>query len=1030
MKTVQQLCKPRKSIFSVSNKEDVLNLKDLIENTIDPAIFFEENYTTGGMDILIRNAFDRFAGKSDVSLIKLTQAMGGGKTHNMIALGLLAKFPECRKNISIKGELIQFTDKVRVIGFSGRETDYPFGIWGSLANQLDRFDQFKNYYSPLQAPGETAWIELLKSNEPLLILLDELPPYFEDASSKVIGNSDLSIVTTTAISNLLVAVNKKELSNVLIVISDLKASYEGGSEKLNRALINLDKEVGRSSLNLEPVKLNTDEVYHILRKKLFEQIPNSTEIRTVTDKYSEEIKKAYQLELLSKSYDDFTMQALESYPFHPAIKNLYARFKENSGFNQTRGLIRLMRSLVKTIYSDHRIKEAIYLLSPHHFDLNDNETYNIVNNINPSLSNAISNDIASNGTSRSESLDKETNSTDFQDVAKLIYFSSLADVPNAIKGIHEFEIFLYLCEPNRNIQFIKNSVLSGLRTNCWYLHVDREGKYLFKNTQNILANIHSLVQSYPKESSMKELRAILSEIFKPALKDVYQEVSYLQNLEEVKISMDKVHLIVHKPSDTGGISPDINLFYENQIFKNRVLFLSGDRSGMSSLLYQSANLKAIKEILSIMDKEKVPSNDPQRGEANELLEKFLHNFYSAARETFSVLLFPIGNGLRTADFDMNFSANTYNGEEQIRNVLLDKQKFTSDIDSDVFRKKCEARLFTHQEMEWKEVVKRSATQISWQWHRTDALERLKDKMFSQEYWKENGSFLDKGPFPPPESKVNVQLISHDEITGVCHLKLMPENGDTIYYEYKSTPSTASSRIEDLSKFLTSEMNVRFLCVDTTGKHPTGGVTVWKNQLWLKYKLIQKGNLVNVHLESIPGGSSILYSTDGSNPSEFGGTYTEPFDVSAPCLLLAVAQKDGVISNKLEVKLNPKENTSNFQIDHDKLLTWNRKFSLRNTSEVYQFLQRLKMDKVLSAKLRINILVQEDENKWFEFNSGKKIFLSPDKIESIIHELRTSIESETNTVHLDVGILRFTNGKSFLDWIKVDNLEYKFEEIIQ
>ncbi len=43
------------------------------------------------MNLLFDTAFKRFEGKSSSGIIKLTQAMGGGKTHNMLALGVLAK---------------------------------------------------------------------------------------------------------------------------------------------------------------------------------------------------------------------------------------------------------------------------------------------------------------------------------------------------------------------------------------------------------------------------------------------------------------------------------------------------------------------------------------------------------------------------------------------------------------------------------------------------------------------------------------------------------------------------------------------------------------------------------------------------------------------------------------------------------------------------------------------------------------------------------------------------------------------------
>ena len=103
----------------------------------------------------------------------------------------------------------------------------------------------------------------------------------------MIGNSDLSVVSGTALSNLLVAANKEELSRVCIVISDLKATYEGGSQAINEALKNFENEVKRSSLG-EPVGLNTDEVYHILKKRIFESLPGDDIILKIAQSYGDE----------------------------------------------------------------------------------------------------------------------------------------------------------------------------------------------------------------------------------------------------------------------------------------------------------------------------------------------------------------------------------------------------------------------------------------------------------------------------------------------------------------------------------------------------------------------------------------------------------------------------------------------------------------------------------------------------------------------------------------------------------------------
>ena len=259
MKSLFELCKPRDSVFDETKRDDTLDLTNFVDGRIDIERFIEETYVTQGMEQLIESAFKRFRRKGSSGIIKLSQAMGGGKTHSMIILGLIASRPELRKTI-LDG---RFDDeqlgKIRVVAFTGRESDVPYGIWGAIADQLGKKEVFNAYYRPPQAPGQTAWINLLKG-EPLLILLDELPPYLDYARAITIGNSDLSSITTTALSNLFTAINKEELSNVCLVISDLRAAYEKGGELLQRSFRELESEINRSSINIEPVSSVSDEV--------------------------------------------------------------------------------------------------------------------------------------------------------------------------------------------------------------------------------------------------------------------------------------------------------------------------------------------------------------------------------------------------------------------------------------------------------------------------------------------------------------------------------------------------------------------------------------------------------------------------------------------------------------------------------------------------------------------------------------------------------------------------------------------------
>ena len=203
MKNLKTLCTPRQSVFEHDRRATVLSLDAFLSGKIDGDEFFEENYFTAGMVTLVDRVFRQLAGATTgSSVFQLSQAMGGGKTHSMIALGLLAQGPALRKKVLGDKDPAPNLKKCRVAGFNGRSTDAPGGIWGSIAEQLGKADQFAQYISPLlRAPGPEAWKQLL-GNDPLVIFLDELPPYLENAVTIPVGNADLGVVTTTALANL------------------------------------------------------------------------------------------------------------------------------------------------------------------------------------------------------------------------------------------------------------------------------------------------------------------------------------------------------------------------------------------------------------------------------------------------------------------------------------------------------------------------------------------------------------------------------------------------------------------------------------------------------------------------------------------------------------------------------------------------------------------------------------------------------------------------------------------------------------
>jgi len=1038
LKTVQQLCTPRKNIFAEKFRDYALNLTDLPEGKINADEFFEENFVTEGMETLVTTAFNRFAGKDNISVIKLTQAMGGGKTHNMISLALLAENPEWRKKLNLN---IGFKEKVRVASFSGRSTDEEHGIWGSIARQIGKAEMFAEYYrNSLKAPGETAWINLLKG-EPLLILLDELPPYFEYAKSVSVGNSDLSVVTTAALANLIVAVHKEELNNVLIVISDLKATYEGGSTTLATALKNLDNEVNRTALELEPVRQNSSEVYHIIKSKLFDSLPDENTTAAIADAYGAALNEARQMDITSTSPEELKKEIKDAYPFHPAVKDLYARFKENPGFQQTRGLIRLLRTQVRSVFSESRQSEEIYLLSPDTFDLNDAETVTEINKVNSTLKNAIDRDIARQGSSHAESMDTTNQTTIYQAVTKTILMSSLSSVPNAVLGLNESDIVYYIVRPGLNVVDLKNKVLPNLKKTCWYMHLDRQGNYLFKNVQNLVAKINGLIAQYNPDQATKEVRKLLTEVFKPVLKDVYQKISILEAPDSINPEVDSVTLIVNKPERSGaGLNADLEKFYQNQVYKNRVLFLTGDRTALDAVLQAAKEILAIDYVIEELDREKLAQSDSQYKEAMNLKDQYMNGFRSAVRETFTRLYYPSNANekkLMEADFFMNFIANNYNGEEQIRETLLAKQKFTDDIESDTFRKKCEQRLFgktgeSAKEMEWAEIKKRAAREPIWQWHRMDALERLKNKMVRENIWRENGKFVQTGPFPAEKTDVMITKISRDQVTGTMTLRVEPRYGDKVYVDYNADPTTASQLIADHASFQTDQMHVRFLCIDSAGKHPNGPVKIWKNTIDLKYEPVHRDGKVIITLKAIPA-AEIKYTTDGSHPRDVGGVYNGPVEVAKKCMVLAIAEKEGIESEILQFEIDPKE-SSGVKIDDQKPATVEHKHNIDGQANIYTTLEAMKKTEIECSGVRITMNFAEIKDSFINYES-ENLRLNAEKMGKLIEHLREPFiqdgELKSYTIKLYMDRLHFKLGADIKRFIEALNRpDYKPEEIKQ
>ena len=78
--------------------------------------------------------------------------------------------------------------------------------------------------------------------------------------------------------------------------------------------------------------------------------------------YKSKAEEARNLGFTNYNPDKLFTGIKESYPFHPSIRELYERFRENQNFQQTRDLIRLMRRIVVSMWGTG-IAEKRYLIN-------------------------------------------------------------------------------------------------------------------------------------------------------------------------------------------------------------------------------------------------------------------------------------------------------------------------------------------------------------------------------------------------------------------------------------------------------------------------------------------------------------------------------------------------------------------------------------------------------------------------------------------------------------------------------------------
>ena len=300
MKNWYEIIEPHQDIKNEEFSMDVFaaDIGDVVEGRApidytDPDTFSRKTYFTDGLEGLLRKVHKKLdEGRGD-SIIELKTPFGGGKTHSLISIYHYIKNGKQIKNL-LPEDLETIDANITVLACDhlnpqeGREVD---GInirtlWGEVAYQIagkDGYEQFRENDENRISPGSEKLKEFLSEQQPFVLLFDEVLEYIAASLGVEYAKSNLGSQSFTFLTQLTKAMGSIE--NGMLVVTLPSSELEDFTPEKEKGLARLNKIFGRVETIETPVK--GDEVYSIIRRRLFQDIKSEKEMSDVIHDYFE-----------------------------------------------------------------------------------------------------------------------------------------------------------------------------------------------------------------------------------------------------------------------------------------------------------------------------------------------------------------------------------------------------------------------------------------------------------------------------------------------------------------------------------------------------------------------------------------------------------------------------------------------------------------------------------------------------------------------------------------------------------------------
>lgn len=595
----------------------------------NPVLFFEKTFFTSGLKAIAKTVIKGLNGNEDAEnrVISLQTGFGGGKTHTLISLYHIAKGGKTAAASLTVHDLIEHTgapdfDRAKIGVFTNTTNDPIQGrdvdginiktLWGELAYQLGGREAYE-----LLRPNDEArtspkgiFKKVLESCKPALILIDELADYCVGAAAVQVGATTLADQTISFMQELTEAVTNVN-SCVAIVTLPASVGEVGNSMQAQEILSSLEKRVKRIGADTKPVA--DDEIYEVIRRRLFENVGTDAETEAVAAAYMRLIEENWMEMPNNLNKLEYRARLKKSYPFHPELIDVFrVRWASSPDFQRTRGVLRLLAAIVSDLWSrKDSLAGANVLIDAGDVNFSNVDALSgqLKRLYGENFGTVITADVAGSISNAAKIDDAKTqfgSASIAKGIASVILLNSFG-TDGANRGVSIPDIKLNLLEPSGFNHNNINGALQELEGVAHYLYYAQTGatkRYWFHTEPNI--NI--LINQAKAEIEVKDVHA---EVLK-RLNDRSRLVNEFHVLvnptgdvpEQTKLTLVLLHPHFH--ADESGVADDSRKFVEQiatkkgnseRIYRNTIIFLGPTSYGITQLSAAVKDFLACKKIM-------------------------------------------------------------------------------------------------------------------------------------------------------------------------------------------------------------------------------------------------------------------------------------------------------------------------------------------------------------------------------------------------------------------------------------------------